>query len=59
MKNTNAKQALKSFLNLFSASTEIKNITNEHVYYGICTWADDEDSQDIRWINIYNDESEY
>ena len=57
MKNNIAKQALESFLRLFSANVDIKNITSNFIYHGICTWKNDEDTQDIKWINIYSEKA--
>lgn len=57
MKNIIAQQAIESFLNLFSAKLEIKSIVSEYVYTGVCSWEGEEDTQDVKWFNIYNDKS--
>ncbi|PKP40345.1 MAG: hypothetical protein CVT96_09240 [Bacteroidetes bacterium HGW-Bacteroidetes-13] len=57
MENNIAKQAIEVFLRLFSAKVEIEDTSSVYIYYGVCSWEDDEDTQDIKWINIYNDEA--
>lgn len=47
---------LNSFFNLFEGKIEINKIDNKSIY-GVLRWDNEEDTQDVKWLNEFDDKA--